>query len=526
MLKRSLLILMGLMAVSLAASGQQQRGYTWTEETRREYPMNRGAIVLVDNRVGSVTVEGTDENVCHMHAKVTMWAPTEAVLKEARSSVKVLIRANERRREFHSLNLESGRPDGWSAQVELRLTVPRSVSELTVISAHGRGVDIRNIDGQVRVSTFSNRVGVESTGAPLAIDTVNGNVRVSFRGALVGTTRIASVNGSIEIEAPPRSAFQWAAESLRGQLRAPSSVRGAFDERTPTLFRAAINGGSPSRLITTTATGDVTLKGIGQSDDLGPVAAGRPENQEDLGEVLEAVSRVLIAKPTAREFAFQKKRGAGNLTFEVKVGNVFLGEHRGNVRLTTGAGEIVVGSVIGNMTAVSMGGPIHVGAVVGTVDLDSAAGDVMVVSAVRGGSLRTGGGNIIIRSAGGPITLASGGGDVRVERAMSDVRAETRSGDVVVTVAPGARFDEVDLRSREGNVIITMPAGAGITIDATVLTREGEDANAIMSQFPGLSMMRDVYQGRVRVRARGEINGGGPSVRLFSDGGHVHVRTD
>ena len=150
----------------------------------------------------------------------------------------------------------------------------------------------------------------------------------------------------------------------------------------------------------------------------------------------------------------------------------------------------------------------------------------MVVSAVRGGSLKTGGGNIIIRSAGGPTTLSSGGGDVRVERAMSDVRADTTSGDVVVQIAPGARFNEVDLRSREGNVIINIPPGMGVTIDATVITDRSGEADAILSQVPGLSMMRDLYEGRTRIRARGEVNGGGPPVRLISDGGHVHIRSN
>ena len=49
------------------------------------------------------------------------------------------------------------------------------------------------------------------------------------------------------------------------------------------------------------------------------------------------------------------------------------------------------------------------------------------------------------------------------------------------------------------------------------------DANAIRSDFNGLTIKRDQVGSKTRIHATGKLNGGGDRVELFAEEGDIHI---
>src|SRR5207253_4090573 len=104
----------------------------------------------------------------------------------------------------------------------------------------------------------------------------------------------------------------------------------------------------------------------------------------------------------------------GNFFMDLNIGNVIIGEVRGDARVTTRAGEIQLDKVWGSCTVISLGGPLNLGDIIGSVNATTHAGDVLVRAARDGGRLATGGGSLRLLYNGGAASLRSEGGDIVV----------------------------------------------------------------------------------------------------------------
>jgi hypothetical protein len=242
----------------------------------------------------------------------------------------------------------------------------------------------------------------------------------------------------------------------------------------------------------------------------------------DSEQIIEIVSRFLLQRPGARNFAFKQNRVPDQLNFQTRLGNVVAVEVN-EANISTGAGEIIVGRALGTLKARTQGGPINIGETFASVDVETEAGDIMINAANRGAYARTGGGNIRVRRSGGSLRLFSGGGDITVQEASRDVTAHTKSGDVTVAVPTGVRTVSLDLETIGGNVIVSIPAELKANVDATVITSDSEN-NTIDSKVSGLAIVRDMVGGRTRIRATGRLNGGGPTIKIVVEDGNVQLR--
>jgi hypothetical protein len=212
----------------------------------------------------------------------------------------------------------------------------------------------------------------------------------------------------------------------------------------------------------------------------------------------------------------------GNLNYATAVGDISIGEIRGNARVETGGGEVQLGAVLGDCQVISVGGPLELGEIGGTLVASTGAGDIFVRAARGGGMVNTAGGMVRVDHAGKAMNLTSLGGDIIVARAGAAIMADTKSGDITVTADGALRKGRFMLKTAKGNIALNLPANFGADVDATVLTTE-IDGEMIRSEFPGLSITRDQFEGKTRIRATGKINGGGERIELLADGGRILI---
>jgi len=234
---------------------------------------------------------------------------------------------------------------------------------------------------------------------------------------------------------------------------------------------------------------------------------------EKLEFVLEAAGNDVVAK--AR---YEGERGVwgwfgsrGNpvqVSFEV----VVPADYRAN--LATSGGDIIVTALDGSAEVRTSGGDIRLGDINGEVKASTSGGDIVIE---RGGgrvSASTSGGDIKIVEAAGDVRASTSGGDVRVERVTGNINASTSGGDVYARIA-GQFTEDISLGTSGGDVTAVIDEDIGLDLDAS--TSGGE----VSAQ--GLTIRIDSGNPK-RGKLRGEVNGGGPQLRLRSSGGDIRIR--
>lgn len=219
------------------------------------------------------------------------------------------------------------------------------------------------------------------------------------------------------------------------------------------------------------------------------------------------------------------------------------------------SGKIDANDLDGSLEVESGGGPIQLGRISGTIKCRSGGGSI-VVDRVGGESwFETAGGDVVIRIAGGPVHASTAGGNIQVRRAASFVAAQTAGGVIEVWEAAtggvecnagtgtillhqvagalravtgrgsiladlsGIDFADSVLRSQAGDITVVIPARLGVTV---VVEAPGAAMARIISDFPEVQpRMRPDGQS---LFAQGELNGGGPVLRLMATGGTVYLR--
>ncbi len=183
---------------------------------------------------------------------------------------------------------------------------------------------------------------------------------------------------------------------------------------------------------------------------------------------------------------------------------------RFSVEIRTGGGSIQIEEIEGEVEARTSGGRI---------ELDGAQGDV---------ELRTSGGGIRVEEVDGNVFAQTSGGSIRISDVTGEVEARTSGGNVYVHDVGGpviaktsggsvsARFEgppEGTLETSGGSVEVEFPDDAPVTIDAS--TSGGR------VQIDSDLRIRGTLQSS---RVVGDINGGGPELRIRTSGGNIRIR--
>jgi hypothetical protein len=193
--------------------------------------------------------------------------------------------------------------------------------------------------------------------------------------------------------------------------------------------------------------------------------------------------RVRVRVPTEHSLDVETRGGSvevreleGDVVAQTSGGQLEVNEIEGDVRLRTSGGSIDVEEVDGDLGARTSGGSISASEVSGAVDV------------------RTSGGSIHLSEVGGPVEARTSGGSIttRFEEAPAGT-LETSGGGIAVDFAGGAEFT---LEART--------SGGRVTVEAPLATRGRIESDHV----------------------EGDVNGGGPRLRLRTSGGNITVRED
>ncbi len=250
---------------------------------------------------------------------------------------------------------------------------------------------------------------------------------------------------------------------------------------------------------------------------------------------------------------------AGRVEIESGGGNLHLDDIGGEVTAETGGGAIEVGSVEGNVSLQTGGGNIKVASAKGEIKAESGGGSVLVLSGLQGavletggGSIRvdkcsgrvkatTGGGSVDLGEIGGPAEIETGAGSIRLASAKGRVRAETGGGSIQLDGATS-----VQAETSAGGIIVKLlsSAGAAGRSNSTLETSAGDitvylandlaisiraeieiaNGHTIRSDFSDIHISSEGGPWEKTVTAEGQLNGGGPVLKVRTNSGNVNFR--
>ena len=248
---------------------------------------------------------------------------------------------------------------------------------------------------------------------------------------------------------------------------------------------------------------------------------------------------------------------AGRVELESGGGSIHLDDIGGEVTAETGGGSIEVGSVEGKVTLETGGGNIKVASAKGEIKAESGGGSVVVLSGLQGvvletgaGSIRvdkcsgtvkatTGGGSVDLGEIGGPAVIETGAGSIRLASAKGRVQAQTGGGSIQLDGATS-----VQAETSAGGIVVKLLSSAGGRNNSTLETSAGDitvylandlaisiraeievaNGHTIRSEFSDIHVSSEGGPWEKTVTAEGQLNGGGPVLKVRTNSGNVNFR--
>ncbi|HYM59453.1 MAG TPA: DUF4097 family beta strand repeat-containing protein [Thermoanaerobaculia bacterium] len=496
-----------LIATNAFAKDAGTKDFSYTESYSKEYALDISGSFWIDNTLGNIEVVGVDAPGMMVTFRKTTTGIDKAALQEGRDQTQVYTEGDSRLRSVRTV-LPMLRNPRWISAIDYTIRVPRTV-HVKIVSHSSDHIHVANISGNVTVKNVNGTIRLDDVSGATIVESINGNVIVEYAGRPVANALLSSINGQIQVYMSPEASVEWLANTIKGDYLTNLPVRGLFNG---SVFRGNLNSsGGPTISTTSLMNGSFLLR--------------RGTKPADAHSVIQIMTSDRTAPPRPVPLisrTIQQPIIEGNWTFSTNVGNVQVGQVRGDARVDTGAGEVELDTVTGSCTVTSLGGPLNLGEISGWLIARTRAGDVLVRGARSGGIISTGGGIVQLFYTAGPTNIHSDGGDIIVRQAAGPVSADTHSGDITITVDASARTQKIEAKAYQGNVIFNAGPRFAADVDATVLTSD-PDSDSIHSDFHGLTIRKDQANGKTRIRATGKINGGGERVELYSEDGDIHI---
>lgn len=490
-------------ALALTASVLSAATFNSNDAYEKEAPISPDGLLTIDNPFGNVDVVGVDgaTTVAFTVRRVVRGADPASVDEGVKKSPLLFVGDNGRR------TIRTGVPlvhdPRWSIGVSYVIRVPRGVS-IKLLSHSSERLHIVNINGSVEIKNTNGVVALENVTGPVSVDSANGSITFDSPNPPSSDVELTSINGNVEVYLPAGAPFRWTGQTLRGDFFSTIPVTGKF---TGPNFRAAAPNTVGPQIVTNAMMGNVYLLRRGT----------KPAQAKSM--------RDAQAPDTVMARSFNAPFHNGDLIYSTPLGNIAVGQVRGAARVETRAGEVRLGLVQAQCDVISNGGPLTLGDIMGPLTARTRAGDVIINAAHAGSTVSTGGGFIRMLFAAGSTNLHSDGGDINVRQASGPITAITSSGDVTIGVDPTVRSVPIDVKTEQGNVTLTISSLIAADIEATLVTSDA-DANAIHSDFPGLTFRRDQVGTKTRIRASGKVNGGGERIYLYAEDGDITIHSD
>jgi DUF4097 and DUF4098 domain-containing protein YvlB len=249
---------------------------------------------------------------------------------------------------------------------------------------------------------------------------------------------------------------------------------------------------------------------------------------------------------------------AGRVDLQSGGGSIHLDDIGGEVTAETGGGTIEVGSVEGSVNLQTGGGNIKVASAKGEIKAESGGGNVVVLSGLQGAVLQTGGGSIRVDKCsgtvkattgggsvdlgeiGGPAEIQTGAGSIRLASSKGRVQAQTGGGSIQLDGATS-----VQAETSAGGIVVKLLSSTGGHTNSTLETSVGDitvylandlaisiraeieiaNGHTIRSDFSDIRVSSQGGEGWPKtVTAEGQLNGGGPVLKVRTNSGNVNFR--
>jgi hypothetical protein len=201
---------------------------------------------------------------------------------------------------------------------------------------------------------------------------------------------------------------------------------------------------------------------------------------------------------------------SGNHRYKSQFGSIYLDNIKGRI---SSAGKnlgrkVEINHCEGDLKLSSGGSNLSILHCSGNMDFNTDGGNIRILNYQGYLNCRTKGGNIRVVSFNGELKAASWGGNIKVEHLNGDLTANTMGGNV-------------SLKARKiENYAWLQTSGGNIRFDFFENQRFDLSAKANRVKAKG----NFTFQGnQSRTRWTGQVNGGGPDVRLKTSGGHIYM---
>jgi len=198
-----------------------------TREIEQTIPVSAAAplVVIVKNVMGSVRVTGHDRDSVELHATETVRGDLRADIDRARAAIELATEQEPGRVAFRvrrrgaegDCDCRWQQWDGYRVEYDIEVRVPRAAAidiatvndgEVTAEGVHG-DFTLANVNGAVRLT------GARSGGS---VNTVNGDVTVTFERVPADATQFKTVNGSLDVTYPPTLAGNLEFKTMNGDV--------------------------------------------------------------------------------------------------------------------------------------------------------------------------------------------------------------------------------------------------------------------------------------------------------------------
>jgi DUF4097 and DUF4098 domain-containing protein YvlB len=217
----------------------------------------------------------------------------------------------------------------------------------------------------------------------------------------------------------------------------------------------------------------------------------------------------------------------------VEVDNSFGGievvEVQGDLKISNGNGRVEIEKVTGDVTVKNQFSKVEVGTVGGNLTVEAANGMVSIGRVGKDLTVHHGFGQLKVGVVSGALNVTSSYGQVEVERVDGSAQIKNSFGGVSLDECNGplkveVRGGNLDVKAGKiggdynlevelGNIMLELPSKAGFAIDAST------SLGKIYSDFE-FNLQREIAS----ESGSGNVNGGGPLVKVRSSKGNINIK--
>jgi DUF4097 and DUF4098 domain-containing protein YvlB len=209
---------------------------------------------------------------------------------------------------------------------------------------------------------------------------------------------------------------------------------------------------------------------------------------------------VVVRVWVPRSFSIDARSSSGPIRIEDVVGKIRVRTTEASIEVRGIEGSVSARTDSGDVSVIEVQGEVSVRASEGSIELSWISGTSRVL---------TGEGDITARHVDGAMDLRTDSGEISLRDVRGDTHARTEVGAVYASFAAAP---EGVLETQRGSVEVVFPSHAGTALEArsghgSVVILDGIDANGQRGE--------DFFVG--------EVNGGGPSLHIYTARGNVRV---